>query len=125
MIRAALRSLSTTDLRMLDIERDYPEDPECFSLLMDAYIGPEGEPGQEQFSFYVRTPTWVAKQVADSGSLWEGALIVEHWDYRLVRSAVQALCARATGSDWAAVAAQLGRHLMWEFDGMTDHSETL
>lgn len=119
MIRAALRSLSTTDLRMLDIERDYPEDPECFNILLDAYIGPEGELGQEQFSFYVRTPNWLAKQVIGAGSVWEFALVVEAWDYRLVRSSVEALCARTAGADWNEVAVKLGRHFFWEFDNYT------
>lgn len=78
----------------LDLESPEVEEPEDFSVLIRAYIGPEG---------------------ANDRHL----LIVPSYSYPVVRDTINSLCQRTWGSDWIEVASKLKQYGLWEFEDYT------
>jgi len=117
MMRAEFRGLHRPDVPNLDLEHFTPEDPECFCVLVQAFVGPQGEPGEEAFDFTVCTPRWLNSHPAQKGFLFaRHYLLLWRYDYDLLRRAITDLCARAKGPDWETVANRLARYGHWEFE---------
>ncbi len=96
-----------------------PEDPECFSLSVEALIGVRGVElsGEEIFNFLVCTPRWLATEVLNEGYVFgKDYLFLPRYDYALMRRAIEALCDRAEGPDWNTVAAYVAQYSLWEFE---------
>lgn len=114
-MRCALRRLHSPDA--YDLATYSPPDPAHFGVLVQAMIGPLGGPGEESFDFVLCTPSWLASEVRERGLVWGQAhVIVDTYDYVLLRSAVEDACRTATGQDWDAIATMLGRKFRWEFE---------
>lgn len=119
MTRAALRSLHSPDAP--DLGTYAPADPSRFAILVQALIGPEGEPGEESFDFVVCTPSWLAAQLEHRPYVpGRHHLFVSRYDVGLIERAVRELCAAASAPDWESVAAYLGRYGKWEFEDYTE-----
>jgi immunity protein 8 of polymorphic toxin system len=116
-LRAKLLSLRSPEL---DIDSEYPSDPECFLLLLEAEIGADQLPGGEVFRFNVCTPQWLSTRLVEGGEVWgQGLLVVSDWNVEQIRLAVVAMCSRTTGTTWQEVAQKLSRFTEWEFEGRT------
>lgn len=114
MIRPELRSLESL---YLDVPlKDYsPSDPGCVGILVDAYIGSAGEPGDDIFEFLVRTPRYLTDELAQKGPLFgRDYILLDHYDFQLVWNRIDALCKDIEGPDWETVARRLGRYGLWE-----------
>src|SRR6476660_8899111 len=108
MLRAELRGLQSPDLP--DLERGVPEDTAHFGILVEASIGSSGSPGEELFDFVVCTPSWLATQVSSGEYRFlRHYLLVQRYDYHLMQSAIEKLCASISGPDWTSVAEKLAR----------------
>ena len=80
-------------------------------------IGPDDGPGEESFDFIACSPNWLAQKSADTGPIWgHGYLILDHFDYEVLRRTVERVCAAAVANTWDEVAARISRLAHWEFD---------
>lgn len=119
MIQARLRRLHSPDAT--DLEQYQPPDAEHFGLLIQAMIGPEGQPGEESFDFLVCTPSWLAALIRDKRyAFGRHYLFLSRYDYAVLYQAIRQVCEQATGEDWHAVAAYLSRYGKWEFEDYND-----
>src|SRR5216683_4637200 len=60
-MHAELRGIYSPDVPEMDPATYSPDDPECFSLNIGAFIGPNEPPlGEELFEFNVCTAKWLA-----------------------------------------------------------------
>jgi Immunity protein 8 len=120
-VHAELRSLLAPDAPGGDPSAFTPDDPFDFGLLVQALIGPAGEPGEESFDFTVCTASWLARQDLPKGFEFQrGKLVLNHWDPGLMVRAISDLCLRTQGADWRAVAEKLSRYARWEFEDYND-----
>ena len=111
MVIPELRSIHSPDLS----EDAIPEDPRNCQILIQGLIGPKGELGEESFDFVVVTPTALTQLV---GHRWgHGLLLVESFDWGLIRTAVDKILRHCEGETWEEVANKIGRYFSWEFDG--------
>jgi hypothetical protein len=94
-----------------------PADPEDFCVLVQAMVGPKGQPGEESFDFIVCTPAWLARAVGVRGFVFgHHHLVVRRYDAQLIEAAIRELCDDISGESWADVAAKLSRYGAWEFE---------
>lgn len=109
-MKAELRYLHSPDLE----EPSLPPDPRNCSVAIQALIGPDDGPGEESFQFEVITRHHLNQS---SGTRWgRGLLILDSFDWNVVRDLLRARLAIATGETWHDVAVQLNKELLWEFD---------
>lgn len=110
MIRPKLRRLHSPDLQ----EPVLPVDPSHCIVLIQAMVGPDNGPGEESFDFCVVTPSHLQ---GHKGPRWgRGLLIVELFDWGIVRKAVEDRLAVVAASTWEEIGSELNRELVWEFD---------
>lgn len=115
MTRAILQYLDSADVSV-PLDRYRPAQPDDFQLQIDAAIGADDRAGADIFHFRVVSSKAIRGLVQAKGSLWlSRCLVVEHYDYGVIHRAIGDLCDQATGEDWQAVAAQIGRFSDWEF----------
>lgn len=121
MIEATFKSLDIPGAALGQARAFQPDDPADFGLAITASIGPKNDIGEELFVFLVCTPTWLAREVEQTSHVWgRHLLIVSRWDLGLVESAIERLCAAATGDDWSSLTAKIGRYGHWEFEDYND-----
>lgn len=119
MIKAALRRLHSPDV--WDLGSHAPDDPDRFSILVQAMIGPEGGPGEESFDFVICTPALLAKDLETRRyQFGRHYLFVNRYDPELIEQVLHELCESASGPDWESVATYLSRYGQWEFEDYTD-----
>lgn len=113
-----------------------PEDPECFGVYVQAFIGEEGDPRSDSFDFMVCSPRWLVDNfnhpfmAADCEDWYETPnlhfgrelVLMERWDYGELWSCIQAVCVDFEGPDWRTVANRIGRWMPWEFDYRFDEA---
>lgn len=113
-MRAELKSLHSPDA---DLRTFHPEKPECFSLLIQAMIGPAGGAAADSFEFVLCTPAWLLHQCLAEQRPVFGAhhMIVDRYDYGSLESSISSLCRSVEGCDWNEVASKLSLYASWEF----------
>jgi hypothetical protein len=118
-VRLELRFLHSPDLPHLE-EGQVPPDPECFLILVQAFVAEVGEdtPTEgESFDFLVCTPRWLEAEVRKTGYLLgRHYIFVPRYDFAHIRRIIAALCEQAEGEDWQSVATSLGLYGQWEWD---------
>jgi hypothetical protein len=115
-MRAELRHLDSTDAPE-GMHAFQPEVPRDFLLLVTAEIGVEGQEGADNFGFLVVGPDWFRSNPPGKGFRWgRHYIVVDSWDPKVVRRAVEDLCRRATGVTWQEIASKLSRFGPWEFE---------
>jgi hypothetical protein len=116
VLRAKLCSLRSPEI---DLDSEYPSDPDCFIVLVEAEIGAHGVVGSELFRIHVCTPKWLLKELASAREVWgHGLLIVNAWNGEQVRLTVEAICSRTSAASWNELAVKLSRFAEWEFEGV-------
>lgn len=122
MIQAELKSLGTSDAHVPDFDLVHyrPENPESFSVYVDAYIGSKGDKGRDVFGFTICSPQWLVDHPAEKG-FWLGRfLLLWRWDYALLHRVLSDRCRRTEGATWEDVALKLSRYSYWEFEDYSD-----
>lgn len=118
-MQAELRRLHSPDTP--DLQSYSPVHPEHFGILVQAMVGPKGGRGEESFDFMVCSPTWLGDRAAEEGCVaGRHHLVMNRFDAEVLRGAIEDLCNRAIGADWARVAAILARFGKWEFEDYRD-----
>jgi hypothetical protein len=112
-MRAALKRLHSPDV---DLSSYWPDDESNFGFLLQAFIGPENESGEESFGFTVCTPRWLESKA--EGRIMFGAhhLIVAEYDLNAIEQHLNRHCERCIGATWQEVAMKLARVGLWEFE---------
>jgi hypothetical protein len=112
-MRAALKRLHSPDV---DLPSYWPDDPSNFGFLIQAFIGPEVEQGEESFGFILCTPKWL--QAKADGRIMFGLhhLIVTDYDLNAIEQHLRRHCERCVGSSWQEIAIKLSRVGQWEFE---------
>ncbi|MFF3001944.1 Imm8 family immunity protein [Kitasatospora sp. NPDC057940] len=113
-MRAHIKGYSSPDV---DLDDFTPDDPECFAFLLEAYVGPEGGNGGETLGFTVCTPGHLSRLVDEIGTVpGHGLVITKSCKIDEIVAFVERMILRQTGGDWRAVAKNLGRIGIMEFD---------
>ena len=103
-----------------ELENFHPEDYECFRIDVDAFVGPEGSEGFENFRFYVTTLDYLKKDFENqNGVFLRHYLLVHRWDPTTVRNTIEKLVTTTNGKDWDEISAKLSRYGYWEFEDYT------
>jgi len=115
MIKAEIKKLHSPDIQ--DLRSYWPDDPECFGFLLQAIIGPKGEPGEESFDMVVCTPHWLAKKYRpDEIIVGRSYLIVFEYDFKRLALFLDRFVERCSAYTWREVAEKLSRLGVWEFE---------
>ena len=116
-MHAELRSLHSPDL---DLQHETPADPEDFTILVQAFIGQAGKPGEDAFSFQVCTPRSLEdtarRQLAKGFWFARNLLVLERYDYQVLCRAIIGLCRSTSGRSWDEISVKLSRWGAWEFE---------
>ena len=114
-VRGELRNLDSVDAPE-SLAGFRPSDPQSFELAIAATIGPEGGEGGDLFYFTVCTADWLNANPPTKGfAFLHGHVLVERWDYELVKRAIGDLCLHTHGSNWDEIATKLCLYGDWEF----------
>lgn len=109
-----------------DLKAQAPEHPDDFSILVQVLVGPKNEPGQESFDLTVCTPGWLAECLTTGRFVFgRHHLVIDHYDYDLIREAVDQEFAGVAGATWQEVAERLARHGRWEFEDYRPYVDKL
>ena len=110
MIIPEIKNIISPDLPAGEL----PADPEECNIYVEATIGPNGQPGEEIFSFSVVTPKYLAHE---SRTQWgRGLLIVNAFPWKTVEHALQKLLMHAYRDTWSEAAEVLNKEMHWEFE---------
>ncbi|MFJ7247966.1 Imm8 family immunity protein [Kitasatospora sp. NPDC098652] len=113
-MRASIRGYGSPDV---DLDDFVPDDPECFSFLLELIVGPEGDIGGESLGFTVCTPGHLSRLVDKIGTVpGHGLIITKSCNIDEIIAYIERMVLRQTGDDWRAVAKNLGRIGIMEFD---------
>lgn len=111
MPKATLHSLFSPDLN--DPQIDKPTDPENFMVRIQALIGIEGD---DTFVFYVCTPKYLSDMLAkEKYVLGIHYLIVPHYDFDLIKNAINEIVKKAPDGEWKTQAEYIAQYGEWEF----------
>ena len=118
-MRAVLRKLHSPDAP--DLRLFHPADPTCFSVFIQAMIGPDDQEAAESFDIVVCTPRWFIENCnIHDVILGRHHLIVFEFDFQELWNAIHSYCDSISGASWPEIAAKIGRLGKWEFE---DYSE--
>lgn len=114
-MRAAIRSLMSLDVDDLE---GWSPGIDSWAIGLQLRAGPVDGPGEESFDLTVCSAVWLAERVCRDGVV-DGRhhLIMEHYDWAVLRAYVERRVRSCQGSTWREVAEQLGRIGFWEFEG--------
>jgi hypothetical protein len=114
-MKAKLKRLHSPDV---DLQSFWPENPQCFSFLLQAMIGPVDSEGEESFDIEVCTPEWLRSQYSDTDVLpGRHLLIVFDYDLDRIKNYISRYCERCEADNWEGLASKLSRLGQWEFEG--------
>lgn len=121
MIHPELHELDSDDIPNGEAESFASIDPEYFGVMVAASIGVRGQEGGDWFYFLVRSPRFLADEVAREGHVFaRNYLVLPRYNLTAIRRAISALCESIEGPDWETVARRIGRYGLWEFDEFYD-----
>jgi hypothetical protein len=114
LVRAELRSIHSPDVD--DLERFAPSDPDCFGVLLQLFVGPSGEPGEESFDVVICSAGWLASRTRVHGPI-SGLhhLVVAAWDWEAIRGHCERQVSSVDESTWRDLALKLNQFARWEF----------
>ena len=113
---AHLKMLFSVDLG--DVDKDIPEDPEDFCILVQALIGTDpDDAAADTFSLLVCTASRVPGHIPAGQALsGRSYLFLRRWDIHLVRRTIEGWCQAAAAESWEQVAERLCRYMDWEYE---------
>ncbi|WP_433372117.1 Imm8 family immunity protein [Streptosporangium sp. CA-115845] len=107
--------------RWLDLEHRGIDDPTNACELLEMYVGPQNEPGDEQFQITVCTPSALAEQLRQ-----HHFLIGRHYLFVRELCPAEVTCwlsdriAVLEAPTWGELAEKIGRIGLWEFEDYED-----
>lgn len=140
-MRAEVRSFFCWETDHLEDPEDFaPEDPDDWQILIQVFIGTEGEPGEEQFDIVMCTRKRHASQNPglEEPALFEGEtrfvnpgtarkpsigaryLLVTRYDWAAVTRLLTERITEIEGDDWDSIAERIDRFAAWEGSGLRE-----
>jgi hypothetical protein len=114
-MKAKIKSITSPDVA--DLKGYKPDDPQNFSLLLQLFIGPSQDDGEEMFSIELCTPQWLIDHYQSDGCVWGiHRLIVFEYNYSRIIEKIQSYVAACEGENWSAIAQKLAIIAAWEFN---------
>lgn len=112
---AELKAVHSPDV---DDLADYrPPSDAPFSVFVELFVGPHGEPGEEGFGIVVCNGRWLDKESSLAGPLLgRHHLVVTEWDWRAIENFFRQHVASCEGDTWSDVALLVARLAHWEFE---------
>ena len=111
---AELKSLFSSDF---DIDDPPQIDLAVGDVWLQAEIGPQNADAREHFQFQVTSPERLATVIEADGPLLVRRIIVANYFHvPTIRSAIEELCSRTSGTDWSEVSQRLQRFAASEFE---------
>lgn len=119
-MRAEIRRIGGDDFG--DVSSWQPDSAE-WSQLVRVLVGPAGDPGEESIDILVCSVPWIASLVERDG-LVDGRhhLIVDRFDWPMVKAYIERRVHQCTGKDWGEVSSKLSRLGFWEFEDYVEHN---
>ncbi|MEU5961441.1 Imm8 family immunity protein [Micromonospora parva] len=113
-MKASVRHFISPDV---DIDDFRPDDPENFSFLLQALVGPADSAGEESLQFLVTTPRSLAEAVQSDGVIFGRSLvIVDGPNMPRILDSVRRAIERLEAPSWQLLAQQLTRLGVYEFE---------
>ena len=85
-MRAELKGIHSPDL----VDNATPDDVEDFCILMQIFIGPQGQEGEESFDVLVCTPNGLERKLESSQVIsLRHYLLVSHYDLGLITNFIK------------------------------------
>jgi hypothetical protein len=104
-------------LEVPNLEAYIPEVPEIFYVPLRLIVGPRGEEGEESFDVGVCSPGWLSRVCEKDGfAVGRHFLIVNSFDWPLIKSVLTKLIERCHGNSWTEIAEKVGRIGYWEME---------
>lgn len=113
-MRAQLKRIHSPDAH--DLMAFKPNDPDCFGLLLQLMVGPEGEDSEESFDVVLCSPKWLQSACIEAPLPGRHYLFQQSYDYVKVLEFVRAYCSACEGNTWQEIACLVGRLAKWEFE---------
>ncbi|SFT33732.1 Immunity protein 8 [Actinopolyspora lacussalsi subsp. righensis] len=114
-MRAVIKDYHSPDVDLCDFGPDYPED---FGFLLQMFVGPSEDSGEEAFDVLVCTPKWASRRVRETGPLvGRGVLLVENHSWYEIRGFLEKYVNALEAPTWDRLAEKIGRLGNWEFEG--------
>ena len=118
-MRAKLKKVHSPDIE--DLVNYLPENPESFSFLLQALVGPSDEEGEESFDIEVCTPKWLSENYKrEDIIIGRHLLIVFNFNFDRIFQKIKSFVENCNGDTWGEIAEKVGRIGKWEFE---DYSE--
>jgi len=113
-VRAVVRHFISPDV---DLENFYPDDPENFSFLLEAIVGPDDGEGDELLQLNVCTLASLRSTVESDRILFGRSLVIVGTSrISEILDAVRSAIERVEADSWAKAAARLARLGHYEFE---------
>jgi len=113
-MKASVRHFISPDV---DLEDFRPDDPENFSFLLQALVGPADSIGEESLQFLVTTPRALEETVQADGVIFGRSLvIVDGPNMPRLLDSVRRAIERLEAPSWELLAQQLTRLGIYEFE---------
>ena len=120
MMKAEIKRIHSPDIDSLSTYS--PGDPESFSFLLQAFVGPKDTEGEESFCIQVCTPKWLNENYnQEDVIIGRHLLIVLNYNYDRILNRIKEYVRSCSGKTWKEVAEKIGRIGRWEFE---DYSES-
>lgn len=118
-MKPVLKTIYSPDVNSL--EKFQPKDPNNFSILIQAMVGPDGEEGQESFDIEICTPRYLLEKVAKQKIvICRHMMVVAEYNYNCIASAIREYLLHCEGTTWSQVAELVARLGKWEFEDYID-----
>ena len=109
--------LKGIDFGAEDLSTYAPDIPDNFCVWLTLSIGPEGVDGSHLFQVGICTVSWLAHQLLiKRASVLRHMILVESFDFELIRKAVSEIIANAERPSWEDSVSILCRYFAWEFE---------
>lgn len=100
-----------------DLKGYVPNDSNNFGLLLQLFVGPVNEKGEESFDIMICTPTWLIEHFPSSGILMgRHYLFVKEYNYDHLKSWLNHYVESCEDSSWEFCAKKLSHLAKWEFE---------
>lgn len=100
-----------------DLAKCTPNEPDCFAVLVQIMIAPEGSEGEESFDVLVCTPKYLQEKLEHGMPMFgRHMLIVKTYDWSQIRHSIEEYCNSLEEQNWDKLAAKLSRIAQWEFE---------
>ncbi len=114
-MKAKLKSVHSPDIDNLSAYT--PDDADNFSFLLQVFVGPLGEEGEESFDIEVCTPKWLSDNYQlDDILIGRHLLIVFNYNYDRIINKIKSYVESCSGDRWDQLAEKIGRLGRWEFE---------